>query len=602
MLRPIFGTAVLLALLAGCSSTDPLDGILPTVAFDQAERAVEEGAGDIAVTLRLEGTAAEAVSVEVALDEAAGTADAADFGGFRTATVTFPAGTEDDATETVTLTAVSDSLAEGDETAVLVLRDPVGAALREPLRLTLTLGDAFDPDEVDYNAIENPQFAEDVRPLLAARCGDCHGGADPAAGLDVTSWASLIAGSDFGEALIAYDSGNSLMIELMTKLPADHPAYEAHQLRQEEVEFLRRWIDQGAKNADGEVPYASVGQGRVYVANQMAGQVSVLDVENLVVARNVSFAAYGGPMETNPHDVDVEPDGSAWYVSLINAHRVLKYDAATNEVIGEAELGETFKPGMLALDPKNGTLFAGRSFSDLSGGESIFAIERAGMTPTEVPVPYSRPHPIAVSNGGAYLLSGSLADNVVASYDLSDLADIELADLVTVEGPQKSFVHYAVSPDGTVAALTSQLSQELYFIDVSDPENLEIISVVQVGDQPWHPTYSPDGSRVYVPNRLSNTVSVVSASDPANPRVVATISDPRFAMPHGSGITADGRYLFVSSRNQTFEDGTVRYTPRYPFGDNEMVGNVAVIDTRTNTVVKVLEVEEFASGVAVYQP
>ena len=456
--------------------------------------------------------------------------------------------------------------------------------------------DPLDPDDVDYDAIETPQFAEDVQPLLSARCADCHGATDPAAGLDVTSWASLVEGSDAGEALIAYDPDNSLMIELMTKLPAEHPAYAAHQLRASEVEFLRRWIAQGAKNAEGDVPFASNAQGRLYVSNQAAGQVSVIDVANLVVARNVSFADYGGPMATNPHDTAVEPDGSAWYVSLINAHRVLKYDASTNEVIGDAELGDTFFPGMLALNPTNGLLFAGRSFADATGGRSVFSIQRDGMVPTEVPVPYTRPHPIAVTNDGSYLLSGSLADNVIASYDIR-VPEPELADRIEVEGEPKAFVHYAVSPLGGVAALTSQLSRELYLIDVSDPENLRILSVVEVGDQPWHPTYSPDGTKVYVPNRLSDTVSVVDVSVPSNPSIAATISDPGLSMPHGSAITNDGRLLFVSSRN--LEGG---YTPRYPFGDNAVIGTVAVIDTQTNEVVKVIEVEEYASGMSIYQP
>lgn len=454
----------------------------------------------------------------------------------------------------------------------------------------------FDPDGVDYDAIEAPQFGRDVQPLLVARCADCHGGEAPAAGLDVTSWASLVEGSDAGEALIAFDPDNSLMIELMTKLPADHPIYEAHRLREAEVNVLRRWITQGARSDDGAVPFAGVGDGRLYVSNQAAGQVSVIDVEHLVVARNVSFAAYGGPMETSPHDTDVEPDGSAWYVSLINANRVLKVDASTNEITGEAVLDPMFKPGMLALNAADGRLYAGRSFSDVSGGRSIYAIERAGMVPTEVPVPYTRPHPIAVTTDGSYLLSSSLADNEIASFELSG-DEPELADLIEVEGEEKAFVHYAVSPDGGVAALTSQLSRELYFIDISDPANLRILSVVEVGDQPWHPAYSPDGRTVYVPNRLSHTVSVVDASDPANPTVTATISDPALSMPHGSAITADGRLLFVSSRNQ--EGG---YVPRYPFGDNALVGSVAVIDTQTNTVVKVLEVEEFASGMSIYQP
>lgn len=453
--------------------------------------------------------------------------------------------------------------------------------------------DPFDPDDVNYDAIDTPGFTADVQPLLAARCGDCHG-SDGAAGLDVTTWTTLAEGSDAGEALIAFDPDNSLMIELMTKLPEEHPIYDAHQLRQAEVDFLARWIEQGARGPDGTPPFADVGDGRAYVSNQAAGQVSVIDLNRLVVARTVSLAAYGDPSVANPHDTDVEPDGSAWYVSLIGASRVLKFDATTNEVVAEADLGTMFKPGMLALNAADGNLYVGRSFADATGGRSVYALDRATLAATEAPIPYTRPHPIAVTNDGGYLLSGSLADNVIASYDLSG-DEPELADLIEVAGAPKAFVHYAVAPDGSVAALTSQLSQEVFLLDISDPENLEVLGVANVGEQPWHPTYSPDGDRLYVPNRLSHTVSVVDARDPANPVVEATIQSEAFAMPHGSGITADGRYLLVSSRNL---EG--RYTPRYPFGDNANVGNVAVIDTESLEVIKVLEVEEFASGLSVY--
>lgn len=473
-----------------------------------------------------------------------------------------------------------------------------------PLALVLLIGcDSSDPVEpdpepIDYGSIETPQFTAHVQRFLDENCAACHGGEATEAGLDVTSWETLLDGSDFGEAFIAYDPDNSLMVELATKLPEAHPAYEAHRLPDDEVGFLRRWIEQGAKGPDGAPAFADLGD-RLYVSNQMAGQVSIVDLDRLVVARNVSFAAYGGPMETNPHDVAVEPDGSRWYVSLINANRVLQYDAATNEVVGEADLGAGFKPGMLALEPDGDRIFAGRSFADLSGGRSIYSIERAGMVPTEVPITYTRPHPIALTRTGTHLLSGSLADNVLASFDVTG-DEPELADLLTVPGPQKAFVHYDVAPGGGVAAITSQLSRELYFVDVSDPENLAVLGVVEVGEQPWHPAYSPDGARVYVPNRLSNTVSVVDATNPAAPVVTATVEDERLAMPHGSAVTADGRLLFVSSRNEAFEDGP-RYTPRYPFGDNALVGHVAVIDTQTLEVVKVIEVEEFASGLALHE-
>ena len=49
------------------------------------------------------------MTVEVALDEAASTAEAADLGGFTTATVTFPAGSVSGATESVGVSVTTDA-------------------------------------------------------------------------------------------------------------------------------------------------------------------------------------------------------------------------------------------------------------------------------------------------------------------------------------------------------------------------------------------------------------------------------------------------------------------------------------------------------------
>jgi DNA-binding beta-propeller fold protein YncE len=74
--------------------------------------------------------------------------------------------------------------------------------------------------------------------------------------------------------------------------------------------------------------------------------------------------------------------------------------------------------------------------------------------------------------------------------------------------------------------------------------------------------------------------------------VMATITSPSaFAYPHGVDISADGRYVFVSSENVSH-----RYVPRY---NMEYVGNVCVIDHVTGQVVKVIEVGEMPTGLSI---
>ena len=64
--------------------------------------------------------------------------------------------------------------------------------------------------------------------------------------------------------------------------------------------------------------------------------------------------------------------------------------------------------------------------------------------------------------------------------------------------------------------------------------------------------------------------------------------------PHGSAVTADGRYLFVSNRN---EKGA--YTPRRAVENNAEVGTVVKIDTSTFEVVQIIEVGAYPAGISI---
>jgi DNA-binding beta-propeller fold protein YncE len=480
----------------------------------------------------------------------------------------------------------------------------------------------------DVMALAQPQWSAHVQPFLAARCGACHSGERPAAGLDVTDWDRLITGSDFGEALIAFDPEFSLMVELGHRLPnALPPGYEwrhemsfdafreHHTLNPIEVAFLRRWIANGARNDAGEAPFDDA-TGRVFVAVQDAGMVSVIDVDRHVVARNVHFTDHGGRAAT-PHDTAYEPDGSAFYVTLIGARRVVKVEPNTGAVIGDlnvAAINPTYRPGMLALDPDSDRLYLSRSITDLTGGRSIVAIDRTTMQGEEVLVPYTRPHPIGLTRDGRYILSGSLADNIAAAIDTETW---DVVHSIRVDGTQTPLLHYDVAPDGRTAAITGQFSNRLYILDITDPQNLSVIHAVPVGHEPWYPAYSADGRHVIVPNHRSNDISVV---DVAAGTMVRTITHERFAMPHGAAASHDGRYIFVSNSNLRHDDDhgngahqhdhhhPPAYQPRFPLdrsgdgrADNLMTGHVAVIDARTYEVIRIIEVEEFPSGMSLWQ-
>ena len=250
-------------------------------------------------------------------------------------------------------------------------------------------------------------FSRTVGPIFAAKCTSCHGGQKAEAGLRLDSWAGVMAGSRFGDVVIAHDAKRSLLARLV----AGQETLDAHpgnlgerNVDDDELQAIWTWISEGAQNDDGVEPFTG-DRDFVYVCNQGEASVSVIDAEAGVVARVLDFRKLGFAENAKPHHIVVEPDGSHWYVSLIGAGRVLKLDRE-NHIVGTAE---TPYPGLLALDPNADWLYVGRSMTAVSPPQTVARIRRSDMTVVEeVEVFFTRPHALTLSPDGRSLYAASL--------------------------------------------------------------------------------------------------------------------------------------------------------------------------------------------------
>jgi YVTN family beta-propeller protein len=336
----------------------------------------------------------------------------------------------------------------------------------------------------------------------------------------------------------------------------------------------------------------------VYVANQGAATVSVIDPFVDRVIRTIDLQALGYTANAKPHHVAVEPDGTALYVSLIGDGFVVKLGPDGTQ-LGRAPFEA---PGMLALDPHSESLWVGRSMMAVSPPQRIGRIDRSDMVIEEVDVFFDRPHALALSPDGRHVYSASLAGNDIAAIDVAD----ERVQPTRLDGPTHVFVQFAMAPDGRAMVTGGELTSTLLVLDLGDPMRPVPVAELEVGALPWHPVFSPDGARVYVGNRGANTVTVIRTSDW---QVEAVIEDPSFAEPHGSAITPDGRKLYVSNRN-------VR-DPMAGAGEERMShadmshgdaagptrpGRVSVVDTSSLEVVATIETGAYAAGMGTATP
>ncbi len=89
-------------------------------------------------------------------------------------------------------------------------------------------------------------FGRDIRPLLEARCVQCHGRGRDKGGFRLETRDLLLQGGDSGPAVKVGNSRESLLIELVSGLDPDNVMpRKGTRLTVEQVGLLRAWIDQG---------------------------------------------------------------------------------------------------------------------------------------------------------------------------------------------------------------------------------------------------------------------------------------------------------------------------------------------------------------------
>lgn len=104
-------------------------------------------------------------------------------------------------------------------------------------------------------SVDEPvSFAQDVRPILEQNCTSCHtagGAGQEASGFSMESYEDLMKGTEAGPMVVAGDPLGSNMLVLMegrADPSISMPHGSMKPVPQAEIDTIRRWIEQGAKN------------------------------------------------------------------------------------------------------------------------------------------------------------------------------------------------------------------------------------------------------------------------------------------------------------------------------------------------------------------
>ena len=285
-----------------------------------------------------------------------------------------------------------------------------------------------------------------------------------------------------------------------------------------------------------------------------------------------------------------------WYVSLIGAGEVWKFDARADTLVKIGAVQGS--PALLALTPDGSKLYVSQFTSSRTNKVSV--VNTATMTTQKLIDVWTMPHGIRMNHAGTRLyVANMLSDNLSVIDVTTDsvMKTIMLADDANPYGPTKYMpMELAVSPDDRYVVVACSETKEVRMFNTTN-DSLE--TIYPVGDQPWQLQFTPDGDYCYVTNRRGNSVSMLHIPMRHVMETFSTPTAPKYLdNPHGCDVSRDGRYIFVSNEN-AFHN----YVPRY---STDYIGNVCVIDKSlsqigNSPIVKVLEVGKMPTGLGVLQ-
>jgi YVTN family beta-propeller protein len=390
-----------------------------------------------------------------------------------------------------------------------------------------------------------------------------------------------------GDVVIPFRLDESLLYQMLLGNVTPAAPHDGLSLTQDQVDKIKEWIEDGARDNNNDLPFSNPAY-RVYVCNQNSDMISVIDGDSKVVS-GIIDVEQPSLVPATPHMVKVQ-DGYL-YATLIGAGKFLKINTSDYSLAGE--VGGIGKAGMIQLSSDGMKAYVSRSSTSTPNEyNSIVLINPQTMTLVkQISFPYTNggvPHGMALSHDESKLYVANLTLDRISIINASTDEYGDYNDIVLPSGTEP--MQTMISPDGNFLYVSARGTAKLIVIDTHIDS---LITEVSVDMMPMQIAVTSDGNKIYVGSMMMNTVNVVEKNGNSWNNV-KQISHPGFRMMHGCDITSDDRYVYVSSRNT---DGM--FEPYFDVAGEGPPGTIGIIDTQLDEVVKLIEIEQFGSGLVV---
>jgi len=309
--------------------------------------------------------------------------------------------------------------------------------------------------------------------------------------------------------------------------------------------------------------------------------------------------------------VALSASGDRVYITNERAGTVQIIDSATDRIARTVRLGN--RPRGLAVAPDGKHLFVAVSWwrdgkHARSGREGIAMLDAAALTTVRQYVAGTDPECVAVSPDGRKMYLSNEDAGTASVIDVS--SGRTLAALVVGTEPEG----VTASPDGKWVYVTAETSNVISVIDAAKNETT---ANILVDPRPRASIFTRDGSHAWATAEIGGTVMLIDAR---KHRVIRRIRLARTDRPVGLALSPDERTLYVATGRgngvAVIDTKTAKHVATIATGErvwgiaitrdgrkvyaaNSLSNTVSVIDTASRRVVAIIPTDDGPWGVAV---
>ncbi len=285
--------------------------------------------------------------------------------------------------------------------------------------------------------------------------------------------------------------------------------------------------------------------GRIYVANQSSGSVSVIDVATKKVLATVPTGFDTNSLAANPTDsrvyvsvpcsldqvltldtvtlrpttninapnwingVAFSPDGHLAYVTAFHGNALQVIDADTEETVGQAVTGDT--PTGVAVSPDGSRVYVADQ-----GADSLSVISTSSLSSVAtIPVGHWPRGVVASHDGKVVYVSNTDVGSGGTTVSVINAKTLTVVATLATGGTVPNGM--TLTQDGRWLYTANAMSNNVSVIDTRAGAE---VALIPVGNYPWEIALDSTEQELFVTNHNDNSVSVVST---ASRQLIATI-------------------------------------------------------------------------------